>query len=65
VGIAIVRDEGMLRAGAAARGDFVCSDCGYGVWVNRALPVCPMCRGESWRAWPAGAVAPEPRLSLR
>jgi hypothetical protein len=65
VGIAIVRDEGVLAAGVAARGDFVCTDCGYGVWVTRALPVCPMCRAETWRAWPPGAGVPEPRLSLR
>jgi hypothetical protein len=36
------------RAGAVAQGEFHCSDCGYGVAVNRTLPVCPMCSGESW-----------------
>lgn len=65
MGIAIVRDAGTLHTGAAARGDFVCAECGYGVSVHRTLPACPMCRGEEWRAWPSGMPASEPRLSQR
>jgi rubrerythrin len=39
--------------GAQAKGQFRCADCGYGVTVRSALPVCPMCGGESWEraAW--------------
>lgn len=39
----------ILLAGALANGDFRCADCGYGITTTRELPVCPMCRGESWR----------------
>jgi rubrerythrin len=40
-------------AGLAVKGEFHCSDCGYGVTIHRALPICPMCGGESWEqtAW--------------
>jgi len=34
-----------LAAGAPAVGEFRCSECGYGVSVYRALPICPMCGG--------------------
>jgi rubrerythrin len=34
--------------GAHVKGEFHCSECGYGVTIHRALPVCPMCGGESW-----------------
>jgi rubrerythrin len=34
--------------GASAKGEFHCSECGYGVTVHAALPRCPMCGGESW-----------------
>jgi rubrerythrin len=34
--------------GEAAVGDFHCSECGYGVSVQRRLPLCPMCGGTSW-----------------
>ena len=37
-----------LMAGATAKGEFHCSECGYGVIVHRALPACPMCRNEVW-----------------
>lgn len=37
-----------LDTGAAVRGEFQCSDCGYGVAVVRKLPLCPMCGGRSW-----------------
>ena len=35
-------------AGAPAVGEFNCSECGYGVIVQRALPLCPMCGGTAW-----------------
>jgi Zn finger protein HypA/HybF involved in hydrogenase expression len=64
--IAVAAENGILRAGQAARGDFRCADCGYGVTIRRTLPVCPMCRGERWDAWPAARSAPPPvRLSVR
>jgi rubrerythrin len=34
--------------GDLAKGEFHCSDCGYGVTVHRALPACPMCGSTSW-----------------
>jgi rubrerythrin len=40
-------------AGVQAKGEFHCSECGYGVTIHRTLPVCPMCGGEAWEqsAW--------------
>jgi rubredoxin len=40
-------------SGEAVKGEFHCAECGYGVTVYRALPVCPMCGGNSWEqtAW--------------
>ena len=40
-------------AGQSVKGEFHCSDCGYGVTIVRALPPCPMCGGKSWEhtAW--------------
>ena len=35
-------------AGAAAKGEFRCTDCGYGITVYRKLPRCPMCGTEVW-----------------
>jgi rubrerythrin len=35
-------------AGSAARGEFHCSDCGYGVTVHATLPQCPMCSCATW-----------------
>ncbi|MGZ4358482.1 MAG: hypothetical protein ACXVZP_03720 [Gaiellaceae bacterium] len=37
-------------SGAAAKGEFVCLQCGYGIVVSRVLPSCPMCGGMSWGA---------------
>jgi rubredoxin len=39
--------------GAVAVGEFHCSGCGYGVIVQRVLPLCPMCGGTAWEqaAW--------------
>ncbi len=39
-----------LAAGEPAAGEFRCSDCGYGVFVRRELPICPMCGGAVWEA---------------
>jgi hypothetical protein len=37
-----------VPAGEEARGEFHCADCGYGVSVQRRLPLCPMCGGTAW-----------------
>jgi rubrerythrin len=37
-----------VPAGEHAKGEFHCSDCGYGVTVHRDLPVCPTCGGGTW-----------------
>ncbi|MGH3002437.1 MAG: hypothetical protein ACRDM1_07245 [Gaiellaceae bacterium] len=37
-----------VTAGTTVVGEYHCSDCGYGVTVHAALPVCPMCAGTSW-----------------
>jgi hypothetical protein len=39
-------------AGEAVKGEFHCSDCGYGVTIVRKLPLCPMCGGRSWEQTP-------------
>ncbi len=36
------------KAGEPAKGEFHCSECGYGVTVHSSLPRCPMCSGGSW-----------------
>jgi rubrerythrin len=41
-----------FRSGQAAAGEFRCSECGYGVIVQRTLPACPMCGGEAWEQPP-------------
>jgi hypothetical protein len=38
--------------GDAAKGEFHCSQCGYGVTIVRELPLCPMCGGTLWEASP-------------
>ena len=35
-------------AGKPAVGEFRCSECGYGIVVQRLLPSCPMCGGGAW-----------------
>jgi ribosomal protein S14 len=35
-------------AGEPVKGEFHCSECGYGVTIVRSLPLCPMCGGASW-----------------
>jgi hypothetical protein len=38
--------------GERVKGEFRCSDCGYGVTVHRELPACPMCTSTSWEQTP-------------
>jgi rubrerythrin len=47
--------------GSAARGEFHCASCGYGISVRSVLPPCPMCRGAEWEA---PATSPFARASL-
>ena len=35
-------------AGDHVKGEYRCAECGYGVTIVRALPLCPMCGGRSW-----------------
>ena len=46
-------------AGEPAKGEYHCSECGYGVMVFRRLPVCPMCAGKTWEqtSWSPFAMA--------
>jgi rubrerythrin len=37
-----------VSTGQLVKGEFHCSDCGYGVTVHRELPRCPMCGGDAW-----------------
>jgi hypothetical protein len=39
-------------AGEAVKGEFHCSECGYGVAIFRVLPRCPMCGCETWEEAP-------------
>ncbi len=41
-----------FAGGAPAKGEFHCSECGYGVTVCTTLPRCPMCGGDSWEQAP-------------
>jgi hypothetical protein len=34
--------------GSPGKGEFRCSECGYGVTIHRVLPLCPMCGGNAW-----------------
>lgn len=55
MGIAIIGSaatQAGFVAGIAARGDFHCTECGYGITVHRVLPTCPMCRGTEWKPEP-------------
>ena len=54
----------ILSTGEQAKGEFHCSECGYGVAVVRELPRCPMCSGTSWEpaAWSPFARAREVAL---
>lgn len=54
MGVAIIPSAGAragLEAGTAARGEFRCGGCGYGISVRRTLPTCPMCHGDEWLPW--------------
>jgi hypothetical protein len=42
----------LRRAGEVTKGEFRCPTCRYGIVISRALPVCPMCRGEVWESAP-------------
>jgi rRNA maturation endonuclease Nob1 len=37
-----------LVTGDAAVGRYQCSECSYGVSIQRELPLCPMCGGTVW-----------------
>jgi hypothetical protein len=37
-------------AGDHVKGEFRCSECGYGITVCRELPRCPMCGCQVWEA---------------
>jgi rubredoxin len=41
-----------VATGSRVKGEFHCSECGYGVTVYRVLPVCPMCGGTEWEQSP-------------
>jgi hypothetical protein len=51
------------QTGEPAKGEFHCSECGYGVTIFRTLPTCPMCAGVAWEqaAWSPFRRAPELR----
>ena len=42
----------IFTTGEPAKGEYHCSECGYGIAVFRELPVCPMCSGRSWEQSP-------------
>ncbi len=41
-----------LSTGDRAKGEYHCSECGYGVTIHTELPRCPMCGGASWEQAP-------------
>ena len=45
----------LFQAGAPAKGEFHCAECGYGVTVQTRLPSCPMCAGATWEQSPWSA----------
>lgn len=49
-GVASPDDEFVrfFDAGDRVKGEYRCSECGYGVAVWTQLPTCPMCGGETW-----------------
>ena len=63
-----VRDDTYVEfftTGTPAKGEFHCSECGYGVTVFRVLPRCPMCGGGAWEqsdTSPLGRVSGEQPL---
>jgi hypothetical protein len=53
-------DEGYVQfweTGTAAKGQYHCADCGYGVSVQATLPTCPMCGGQVWEPSPTSRSA--------
>ena len=52
----------LLETGVNAKGSFRCTDCGYGVVVTGALPLCPMCGGTVWADAPWSPLGRSPRL---
>jgi rubredoxin len=50
-----------FAAGQSVKGEYHCSDCGYGVTIVRALPLCPMCGGTSWEQSPWSPFSRTPR----
>ena len=51
-----------FAAGQSVKGEYHCSDCGYGVTIVRALPLCPMCGGTSWEQTPWSPFSRTPLL---
>ena len=51
-----------FAAGQYVKGEYHCSDCGYGVTIVRALPLCPMCGGTSWEQSPWSPFSRAPLL---
>jgi rubrerythrin len=51
-----------FAAGQSVKGEYHCSDCGYGVTIVRALPLCPMCGGISWEQSPWSPFSRTPLL---
>lgn len=41
-----------LSTGDRAKGEYRCSECGYGVAIHTELPRCPMCGGAVWEQSP-------------
>jgi lipopolysaccharide biosynthesis regulator YciM len=40
--------ESRLVTGTRAKGEYRCTECGYGVTIHRELPRCPMCGSDEW-----------------
>jgi rubrerythrin len=49
-GVGVVDEDyvDFFVTGDVAVGEFRCSECGYGISINRPLPLCPMCGGRTW-----------------
>ena len=46
-----------FMTGQPATGEFHCSECGYGVIVERELPRCPMWSSTGWEQPGWGAIS--------
>jgi rubredoxin len=51
-----------FAVGQSVKGEYHCSDCGYGVTIVRALPLCPMCGGALWEQSPWSPFSRTPLL---